>query len=379
MDILTVFLNKIAYKFPKGYPDINDEQDMLLLENILLEEDIDIKNPKYRLLTFAELRKRPYRFSIIVDKIESGEPFELANGESTPLEFIKPNYASVFATEDADQVKNLASSRFINSFPFFKDDNNTEYTIPDILKNQDFGGLGVGSGTKVEDFNLNQLNKAIQSILESTNQPSIDVEINGKIYQDIIGAKTQPGAPKSDFNLINSQGQPIVFISHKKAGGKGADAKDFIRWSGFTQYANHPEVKAFNEALLKFLQENDLNGIPPKTKFIAPIKDDKLTRELVYGPNYGGEYNKDNVNIILQGKISLENIKDNTYKLSAQHVLAPPALPEGDYTPYLTSSYRSDRKMFGIPNNEAIAMTKAVALTRNNIYELRDGEFVKIK
>jgi len=379
MDILTVFLNKIAYKFPKGYPDINDEQDMLLLENILLEKDIDIKNLKYRLLTFAELRKRPHRFSTIVDKIESGEPFELANGESTPLEFTKPNYASVFATEDADQVKSLASNRFINSFPFFKDDNDTEYAISNILKNRDFEGLGVGSGTKVENFNLNQLNKTIQSILESTGQSSINVEVNEEVYQNIIGAKTQPGTPKSDFNLVNSQGQPVVFISHKKAGGKGADAKDFIRWSGFTQYANHPEVKAFNEALLKFLQENDLKGVPPKTKFIAPIKDDKLTRKLIYGPNYGGEYSKDNVNIILQGKMSLEDIGDNTYKLSAQHILAPPDLPEGDYTPYLTSSYRSDRRMFGIPNNEAIAMTKAVALTRNNIYELRNGEFVKIK
>lgn len=379
MDILTVFLNKVAYRFPKGYPDINDEQDMLLLESILLENNIDIKNPKYRLLTFAELRKRPHRFNIIVDKIKNGEPFELANGDSTPLEFIKPNYASVFATEDADQVKSLVSTRLVNSFPFFKDDNNTEYTISNILKNRDFGGLGVGSGTQVEDFNLGQLNKTIQSILESTGQSSINVEVNGQVYRDIIGAKTQPGTPKSDFNLVNSQSQPIVFISHKKAGGKGADAKDFIRWSGFTQYFNHPEVKVFNEALLKFLQENDLKGVPPKTKFIAPIKDDELIRELIYGPNYGGEYNKDNVNIILQGKMLLEDIGDNTYKLSAQHVLAPPALPEGDYVPYLTSSYRSDRKMFGIPNNEAIAMTKATALSYSNIYELQDGEFIKIK
>ena len=43
MDILTVFLNKVAYRFPKGYPDINDEQDMLLLENILLEKGINLR------------------------------------------------------------------------------------------------------------------------------------------------------------------------------------------------------------------------------------------------------------------------------------------------------------------------------------------------
>ena len=42
MDFLITYLNSIAYKFPKGYPDMNDTQDVLLLEselsNILGEE-----------------------------------------------------------------------------------------------------------------------------------------------------------------------------------------------------------------------------------------------------------------------------------------------------------------------------------------------------
>jgi len=35
MDILSKFLNKVAYKFPKGYPDMNNAQDVLLLETLL--------------------------------------------------------------------------------------------------------------------------------------------------------------------------------------------------------------------------------------------------------------------------------------------------------------------------------------------------------
>jgi hypothetical protein len=35
--------------------------------------------------------------------------------------------------------------------------------------------------------------------------------------------------------------------------------------------------------------------------------------------------------------------------------------------------------MFGIPNNEAIVMTKAVSTTASNVYELKDGEFIKIR
>jgi len=46
---------------------------------------------------------------------------------------------------------------------------------------------------------------------------------------------------------------------------------------------------------------------------------------------------------------------------------------------YLTASYRADRNMFEIKNNEAIAMTKAVAFKATNIYELQGNQFEKVK
>ncbi len=43
MDIITKYLNNIAYKFPKGYPDMNDPKDMELLnemiKNLIKEEE----------------------------------------------------------------------------------------------------------------------------------------------------------------------------------------------------------------------------------------------------------------------------------------------------------------------------------------------------
>ena len=38
MDVLDKFFIQYAYKFPKGYPDINNDQDVLLMESILKEE-----------------------------------------------------------------------------------------------------------------------------------------------------------------------------------------------------------------------------------------------------------------------------------------------------------------------------------------------------
>ena len=35
MDVLTEFLNRVAYKFPKGYPDLNDPKDKALLESLM--------------------------------------------------------------------------------------------------------------------------------------------------------------------------------------------------------------------------------------------------------------------------------------------------------------------------------------------------------
>jgi hypothetical protein len=53
MDIIEKFLRQISYKFPKGYPDITDEQDMLMLEGILKKMGIDLKEAS---------AKKPYEY-----------------------------------------------------------------------------------------------------------------------------------------------------------------------------------------------------------------------------------------------------------------------------------------------------------------------------
>ena len=382
MDPFDIFFKKFAYKFPKGYPDMNDEQDILLLENLLGKLGIDINEAEFKNLNFFDLSKRGgYRFADLANKIKNKLPFELANGESTVLQFIKPQYSTVFLSREKDDIKKLAMGKNINLFPFFKDNTGKTYSISDLLKDSYFGGQGKGSGTKVEDANLQLLNNQILNLVEENGGP-INVKVGNKIYNNIIKAETQPGQPKSDFNLIDEENNPVIFISHKKAGGKYADATDFIRWSGYTSYADEPEVEQFNNALKKWLKKNNLEqeGLPRETRFVSPIQDQKLIRKLIYGSKYGdSKYSKDNVNIILQGAILLKPIQGNTYELTAEYKLIPPQLPKGEYYPYLTSGYRADRTMFGIKNNEAIAMTKAVAFKATNVYELQGNQFKKVK
>jgi hypothetical protein len=47
MDPIDKFLKQYSYKFPKGYPDMKNEQDILLMEQILSELGIKEEEKNY--------------------------------------------------------------------------------------------------------------------------------------------------------------------------------------------------------------------------------------------------------------------------------------------------------------------------------------------
>jgi len=61
MDVLDKFFRKFAYKFPKGYPDMKNEQDILLLENLLVNLGVEVE--------LTELKRLPY--DTLTDKAKS--------------------------------------------------------------------------------------------------------------------------------------------------------------------------------------------------------------------------------------------------------------------------------------------------------------------
>lgn len=377
MNLIDKVILEWSYRTKKGYPDINNEEDMRLFESMFGIDLREVLDKGYRVLKFSELIKRGApRLVKFYDMVQSNASFYNTNGNELKLKFASEEYADLFKNRDIEGIRKVAGSR-VNTFPFFLDSNKNSVSLNDLLKTPDFGGKGAGSGTVVEDENLYILKKKLNNLID-VEGGTVDVVVNGKVYK-VGSAETQAGMPKSDFNLLDEKGNPVVFISHKKAGGKGASADDFIRWSGYTAYADHPEVVAFNNGIKKFLADNNLEGLPNKTRFITPIKDEELIRLLIFGPEYGGPNSKENVNIVIQGEVEFKKIGDNKYELSGEHALLPPNTPKGEYAPYLTAAYRGDRKMFGIQNNEAIAMTKAVAHRSSNVYLLKDGEFEKIK
>ena len=135
--------------------------------------------------------------------VNDKKPFTLRNGDEVVLDFIDDdnNFQDIFVNRKYNELKSNQ-----NIF----DESGKEYKLEDIVKTADFGGKVKGFSTKHETSALNEFNILIKSILEETNKESISVKVGDAIYDNIVGAINQPGVPKSDFNLINAEGTPIL-------------------------------------------------------------------------------------------------------------------------------------------------------------------------
>ena len=137
MDILEKFIRKVAYKFPKGYPDINNEQDILLLESLfekVLGEGVKLNETP---LTPKELKKSnsktgEARIDILVKKIQNGEELELENG-------------GTFKVDNKEEAINALKGDIPRAGVVLIDADGNQITTSKLKKTADFGG-GAGSG-----------------------------------------------------------------------------------------------------------------------------------------------------------------------------------------------------------------------------------------
>lgn len=138
MDTFDKFFKKFAYKFDKGYPDMNNSQDVLLLETLLSEflgEEIKIEETA---LSPGELSKdatlpggvKTPRIEILVKKIENTEELELNDGSK----FVVDNKEEVLS-----QLK--GKTRITNAIKLVDKEGNT-ITTSNLKKTSDFGGGG---------------------------------------------------------------------------------------------------------------------------------------------------------------------------------------------------------------------------------------------
>ena len=158
MSVLDKFFKKFAYKFEKGYPDINNEQDILLLESLLKNFNIDVKINEG--LTPAELQKREPRIPKFIEKLFSKNAFELEDGGTITLDKVNidgVDFNENSSQDDIAQALNKAKKIIVTG----TSDGET-ITIPSgkLKKSAEFGG-GKGSGAGAANTALAESAQAI--------------------------------------------------------------------------------------------------------------------------------------------------------------------------------------------------------------------------
>jgi len=138
MDVIDKFLNKITYKFPKGYPDMNNDQDVLLLESLISE----VIGEKFKLAEATPLTKRELekdatfrggvkepRVNILIQKIKKDEPLTLVDG-------------SEFVVDNKEEVIQALGKSIPTKGIELKDKEGNVITTSKLSKTKEFGGGG---------------------------------------------------------------------------------------------------------------------------------------------------------------------------------------------------------------------------------------------
>jgi len=253
MDVLDKFLRKVSYKFPKGYPDINDAQDMLMLEGMLkkmgidLEEAISKSTSSKAAEDFANSAiGKKYDFI----KFKSGKYKNRLNSTKIQFPELQGLLATYFKVEPNKVIphqagKGLAASDSVPGYQI----NTPQYGEVYIS----FSGGKKGTGGKKEEAALLQNVKAATG--EGVNPITVKFIGKGKSIEveNVIDARdasqeTQAGA-KADVQLLTPSGIGAnISIKQDSVSGENKVSSGF-RWASVNNDKT-PFRKAFvNKAL----------------------------------------------------------------------------------------------------------------------------------
>lgn len=286
-------------------------------------------------LSASDLLKYDWRLEKFLTKYKNGETFELSSGTKVQLIFQKHVYDKL----KSKKTKEISGLEFLD-----KKAKTKKYKITNFKKNEEFGGkpTGGGAGVGIEMREINSINEQIAKITGQIKKKTVPVKIKGKTYQIAKCVKTK-GVPKSDFSVLDSDGEEIVWLSHKE----GSTPKDFQQWGGMTEerIANHPESKKF----IAQIQDMFPRGIPNATTIAKKIKDPNLRKWAVYGVDYGSgkPLGLQNVSVVLQGPVELKK-KGSAYVFDANHSHENGEDITGDFEPVFMAVYKGDRSNFGV-------------------------------
>ena len=315
MDNITKYLNRIAYKFPKGYPDMNNDQDVLLLETMVSE----ILGEKFKInetpLTPKELQKTnsktgESRIDILIKKIQNGEELELDAG-------------GTFTANNKDEAIQALKSEIPRSGITLIDSEGNQISTSKLKKTSEFGG-GKGSGGGAAQTDQQESAQSLVNALAQKLRNDISVEdltpenlksVAGKVditspINDTIEFITN--SPNWSDTLIHTAKLVNDFIGQDVEFHRGSSFVDSIysswnkarkadklggikndKWNPSDIWAVSPDVKSIefktdlsglNNQLIDLFDERKLVGISlkklgPDSKITVRAKDPQVEKD----------------------------------------------------------------------------------------------------
>jgi len=285
MDIFDRFFKKFAYKFDKGYPDMNNAQDVLLLESLFEKLNIEVELKEDKISNKANSIKAVKQ---IIDQVGSkynlfamkSKPNRIGSKGKQPESVFIDAFKEVFG-DDID-IKVFPPKRSPNPSNSF---NMYQFTA---------GDLGGGAGKSNEAMFINTLNDLIKQAGGSATiiirSPEYTETFNNV---DRVEDSSKMGAgigDKSDAQFLSNK-EVVGNISLKQDGGfrwasVASTYKDFIQ--KFIQKASNKELKNLSlepnpDSPKKYLMFDPTTGTRV-SKVIVPDFPMKDIESWVFGP-----------------------------------------------------------------------------------------------
>lgn len=305
MSIFDKFFTKYSYKFPKGYPDMDNPNDVALLESYISEaigEKFTLKEKALNWNDIAGESRKLGRMTVIANKIKEKTPFTLQDGEKeVVLSFNDPSYEDLFVNQKVDTLRQVGG-RSINNFKFFVDSEGNEYSLKQIKKTKELGGTG---GTKAQTSERQE--RGLIDAINSVEGVKTLVGANGYEIPGIIKAEKQPDPPRAeayaDLKLIRKDNDPYLLsakgtVTPSIAGGGltgitqiNSDLANFVADFYQDAYEYYKEIFDANDEidydtnLYRTTYMRDVNRVIP-----ADLIDDMLRGNEAMGGPVDGYY-----------------------------------------------------------------------------------------
>jgi len=247
MDALDLFFKKFSYKFNKGYPDMNNEQDILLLESLLNKLGINLKEGKAEDKVEAkEILKRELNLSDS-DFKDSGLNFYVLVPGRERLAFV--DKIENIDTGTDKKFEYISTPTAFSSIGYFNY-GQSKFGIKPGEK-QGTGAPGLGN----EDVFVNEINKFLEDGPKDVKIVAGDKTLVFKDVTQVMGTGLSTGDySKSDANFYDGD---------KDLGGVSLKKDNAIYWES-ADVRFKDEVKNLVDAIISGKLGDEVSYVPLK-------------------------------------------------------------------------------------------------------------------